>query len=144
MRTSLESMLGPLYEPITYPIEWGAARRMAAAINSADPIHYDRDAARQRGYRGIVGPWPLLWLVFNHAMVPMRFDFGTVTVHGSDEFEFHEPLIVGDDVTMTSEIVSAQPKRGRSGLLGYLLAEFRFTNQEDALCAVLRSSTFRR
>jgi hypothetical protein len=34
--------------------------------------------------------------VFNHATEPLRFDFGTVTLHGSDDFEFSEPLIVSD------------------------------------------------
>jgi hypothetical protein len=45
---------------------------------------------------------------------------------------------------MTLEVVSVQVKRGRRGLLGYPLAEFRFTNTDGQLCAVLRSSTFRR
>ena len=43
------------------PIEELSARRMAIALDNKDPIHYDAAAAKARGYRGIVAPWPLIW-----------------------------------------------------------------------------------
>jgi len=143
----LKSIVGPIGEPETMVIEPGAARRMALALDDFDPIYYDADRARARGYRGIVAPWPLLWLFFfncsdhhYHKTIP----FGKATVHGQDDYEFHEPIIVGDTVTTRTAVVDARLKHGKSGRLGQIVEERRFTNQRGQLCAVLKTTLFRR
>ena len=65
----LTGLIGPIGEPATMPVEWGAARRMALALDNFDPIHFDKQAAIARGYRGIVAPWPLLWSWFFNATI---------------------------------------------------------------------------
>lgn len=141
----LAGLVGPVGMPETMAVELGAARRMAKAVEDWDPIHYDAAAAIARGYRGVVAPWPLLWLFFfSAADHRIHFPFGKATVHGEDEYEFHEPMIVGDDITLEMAIVDARLKQGRSGALGILVEERRFTNQLGALCAVLRTTLIRR
>jgi acyl dehydratase len=65
-------------------------------------------------------------------------------VHGADEYEFHEPMIVGDVITVRTAMVEAKLKHGRVGRLGQVVSERRFTNQRGELCAVLRTILFRR
>jgi hydroxyacyl-ACP dehydratase HTD2-like protein with hotdog domain len=141
----LARMIGPVGEPVTMQVELGAARRMALAVDERDPIHYDAQAARSRGYRGIVAPWPFLWsYFFNCTEYEHDFPFGKATVHGQDDYAFHEPLIVGDDITVTTAITDAKLKRGRTGRLGLVVSERSFTNQHGTLCAVLKTTLFRR
>jgi acyl dehydratase len=141
----LASLIGPVGEPVTALVEFGAVRRMALAIGDLDPIHFDEEAARARGYRGIVAPWPLLWLYFfTCTEYEHDFPFGQATVHGQDEYEFHEPMIVGDRITVTTAITGARLKHGRVGRLGQVVSERRFVNQDGALCAVLKTTLFRR
>lgn len=142
----LAGLIGPIGKPVTEAVEFGAVRRMALAIEERDPIHYDEKAAKARGYRGIVAPWPLLWQYFFNCTeyhiegVP----FGKATVHGQDDYEFHEPMIVGDQITVTTAITEAKLKHGKSGRLGQIVSERRFTNQRGELCAVLATILFRR
>ena len=141
----LAGLVGPLGEPDTMAVELGAVRKMARAVEDTDPIRYDAGAAIARGYRGVVAPWPFLWLFyFNGAEHGLSFPFGKATVHGEDEYEFHEPMIVGDEITMRTEITGARARQGRSGLLGIVVEERRFTNQLGQLCAVLRTTLIRR
>ena len=141
----LAGLIGPVGEPVTEPVEFGAIRRMALAVENFDPIHFDEAAARARGYRGIVAPWPLLWLYFfNCTEYHLDVPFGKATVHGQDEYEFHEPLILGDQVTVSTAITEVRLKHGRTGRLGQVISERRFTNQHGELCAVLRTTLFRR
>lgn len=141
----LDGLMGPLNEPVTVQVELGAARRMALCMEDFDPIHFDEAAAKARGYRGIVAPWPLLWLYFFTCTIYEHdFPFGKATVHGADEYEFHEPLIVGDTLTVTAAMVEAKVKHGKTGRLGQIVSERRFTNQRGELCAVLRTILFRR
>jgi acyl dehydratase len=141
----LRGLIGPIGEPVTMQVELGAVRRMALAIGARDPIHFDRAAAIARGYRGIVAPWPLLWsYFFNCTVYEHDFPFGKATVHGQDDYELHEPMIVGDDVTVSTAITDTRLKRGKTGRLGQVVSERRFTNQRGELNAILKTTLFRR
>jgi acyl dehydratase len=141
----LRGLVGPIGEPVTMQVELGAVRRMALAIGARDPIHFDRAAAIARGYRGIVAPWPLLWsYFFNCTVYEHDFPFGKATVHGQDDYELHEPMIVGDDVTVSTAITDTRLKRGNTGRLGQVVSERRFTNQRGELNAILKTTLFRR
>jgi acyl dehydratase len=141
----LKRMIGPVGEPVTMEVERGAVRRMALALDNHDPIHFDEAAAKARGYRGIAAPWPFLWsYFFNCTEYHHDFPFGKATVHGQDDYEFHEPMIVGDAITVTTHITEATVKRGKSGRLGVVVSERRFTNQRGQLCAVLKTTLLRR
>lgn len=145
MERQLSALIGPLGQPVSMAVELGAVRRMAVAVDDFDPIHYDQDAARRRGFRGIVAPWPLLWsYFFNCTEYHLDIAFGKATVHGQDEYEFHEPLVVGDVITVATAITAARLKQGKSGPLGQVESERRFTNQHGQLCAVLKTTLFRR
>jgi len=107
----LDSLIGPLGEPVQVQVELGAVRRMALCLGDLDPIHFDEAAAKARGYR---------------------------------EYDFHEPMVVGDLITVRTAMVEARIKHGKSGRLGQVVSERRFTNQRGELCAVLRTILFRR
>jgi acyl dehydratase len=141
----LQTLIGPIGEEVTTLVELGAVRRMALALGDLDPIHFDEAAAKARGYRGIAAPWPLLWLYFFTCTVYEHdFPFGKATVHGHDDYEFHEPIVVGDQLTIRTAMVDAKLKHGKTGRLGQVVSERRFTNQRGELCAVLRTTLFRR
>jgi acyl dehydratase len=141
----LQTLIGPIGEEVTTLVELGAVRRMALALGDLDPIHFDEAAAKARGYRGIAAPWPLLWLYFFTCTVYEHdFPFGKATVHGQDDYEFHEPIVVGDQLTIRTAMVDAKLKHGKTGRLGQVVSERRFTNQRGELCAVLRTTLFRR
>lgn len=145
MEASLRAMEGPLGEPNSMPIEMVSIRRMALCVEDVDPIHYDEAAARARGYRGIVAPWPLLWLAFfNCRNAPLRFDFGRSTLHGGDSYEFHEPLVVGDTVTVRATVTSTAVKQGKAGPMGIIVTRREFHNQLGQLCAVMDTTNIRR
>lgn len=145
MRANLAGMVGPIGQPEAVPVELLSVVRMALAVEDFDPIHYEESAAKARGYRGIVAPWPIVSMLFyncSHEAPP--FSFGRATVHGEDAFEFHEPIIVGDVITVHAAITDATLKQGRSGPLGLVTLERRFVNQLGKLCAVLRTIVIRR
>ena len=145
MQAELKLLEGPLGPPDSMPIEMISIRRMALTVEDFDPIHYDEAAAMARGYRGIVAPWPLLWLVFfNCREAPLKFSFGKATIHGGDSYEFHEPLIVGDTVTVTAFVSETSVKQGKSGAMGVVVTRREFRNQHGQLCAVMHTTNLRR
>ncbi len=145
IEAELKRMHGPLGAPDSMVIEYGAARRMALALENLDPIHYEEQAAKAAGYRGVVAPWPILWLVFfNCRDAPLKFSFGKATIHGEDSYVFHEPIIVGDLVTVTATISETSVKQGRAGVMGVIVTRREFHNQSGQLCAVMSTTNLRR
>ncbi|HYF20564.1 MAG TPA: MaoC family dehydratase N-terminal domain-containing protein [Ramlibacter sp.] len=145
MEASLKALEGPIGQPDSMPIELVSIRRMALTVEDLDPIHYDEAAAKARGYRGIVAPWPLLWLIFfNCRDAPLVFDFGKATIHGGDSYEFYEPMVVGDTVTMTAAVTETSVKQGKAGPMGIVTSRREFRNQRGQLCAVMSTTNIRR
>jgi acyl dehydratase len=145
MKTALKKLIGPVNADVKTTIELGACRRMALALDNYDPIHFDHAAALRRGYKGIVAPWPLLWLFFfNCSEYHLDLPFGRATVHGQDDYRFHIPMIVGDEITTSTDVIEANLKEGRSGLLGHVVTRRRFTNQNGEVCAELITTLIRR
>ena len=141
----LKTMEGPSGQPDSMPIELLSVRRMALCIENVDPIHFDESTAKVRGYRGIVAPWPLLWLIFfNCRDAPLRFPFGKATIHGGDAYEFREPMVVGDIVTVRAAITETSVKQGKAGPMGITVMRREFSNQLDQLCAVMLTTNIRR
>jgi acyl dehydratase len=145
MEAELKALEGPLGPPDSMPIETVSIRRMALCVEDFDPIHYDEAAARARGYRGIVAPWPLLWLVFfNCREAPLKFSFGKATIHGGDSYEFHEPMVVGDTITVRATVTQTSVKQGKAGAMGIIVTRREFRNQHGQLCAVMDTTNIRR
>jgi acyl dehydratase len=145
MQAHLRSMHGPLGDPDSMPIELLSVRRMALTIGALDPIHFDEGPARARGHRGIVAPWPLLWLIFfNCREAPLKFPFGKATIHGGDSYEYFEPMIVGDTVTVSAAIVDTSLKQGKAGPMGVIVTRREFHNQRGERCAVMLTTNLRR
>ena len=145
LQAELKALEGPLGPPDSMPVEVLSIRRMALAVEDLDPIHYDEAAARARGYRGIVAPWPLLWLVFfNCREAPLKFSFGKATLHGGDSYEFHEPLVAGDTVTVSAVVSETSVKQGKAGAMGVVVTRREFRNQLGQLCAVMHTTNLRR
>jgi acyl dehydratase len=145
MEAELKALHGPLGAPDSMPIELLSIRRMALTVEDLDPIHFDEAAAKARGFRGIVAPWPLLWLAFfNCRDAPLQFGFGKATLHGGDSYEFHEPLIAGDTVTVSASINETSVKQGKAGPMGIVVTRREFHNQLGQLCAVMATTNIRR
>ena len=145
MQAELKALEGPLGAPDSMPIELLSIRRMALTVEDLDPIHFDEAAAKARGYRGVVAPWPLLWLAFfNCRDAPLKFSFGKATIHGGDSYEFHEPLVAGDTVTVSASIGETSVKQGKAGPMGIVVTRREFHNQLGQLCAVMATTNIRR
>src|SRR3954468_5361732 len=84
-------------------------REYANAVGESNPVHHDPAAAREAGFRNVVAP-PMFCVVYSAgAMAPAILDpeLGInlmLMVHGSQEFEWDEPVVAGDVITTAVQI----------------------------------------
>ena len=124
---------GKSWDPVSFEVEAARITQYADAIGADSPLHRDREAAREAGFRDVVAP-PMFCVVYSSpAMGPAVFDpevemnFAAM-VHGGQEFEWGEPVCAGDEITTTVRCASIEQRDGK----GFYVFESVSTNQDGA------------
>ena len=98
------------------------------------PVHFDRESARDAGYRDVVAP-PMFCVVYSAgALGPALFDpdvamnFAAM-VHGGQEFDWGVPVCSGDVITTTPSCLEIYEKDGK----GFYVFETLSLNQDGEM-----------
>jgi acyl dehydratase len=117
-----EPFVGLRSEPVKNLVERGAVRRFAEAIADPSPLYTDEEAARESRYGGLIAP----------PTFPRTLDYGRIEglqlppaglIHGEFRISYERPLLVGEEVFCRMHLKESYDKRGRRGLLGFLVFE---------------------
>jgi len=130
MPVSTEAV-GKQYPETTYEVGLEKIREYANAVGQAEPVHHDREAARQAGFRDVVAP-PMFAVVYSApALGPAILDpdvginFAAM-VHGGQEFVWGEPVCAGDTITTETSVKDVYERGG----MGFYVFESVSRNQD--------------
>jgi acyl dehydratase len=125
--------VGKTWTGFTYEVGLEKIREYANAVGESAPVHHDRDAARDAGFRDVVAP-PMFAVVYSAgAMGPAIFDpdvgmdFARM-LHGSQEFAWSEPVCAGDAITTDVEWKDLSDRDGKQ----FFVFESVSRNQDGA------------
>ena len=134
--------IGRKSNPSVLPIEQTRVQFFAKAIGETDPIHRDDEAARAAGYRGIVAPPTFIFAaeldsgeaeeLLTNLEIPLA-----KLLHGEQAFTYHQPVCVGDVITVQTTVDDIYDKKG--GALEFVARTSRATNQQGELVAEMYS-----
>jgi acyl dehydratase len=142
------SFIGHEFSSFTTDVEKGRLRFFAKAIGETNPIYTDEAAAMEAGYRALVAP-PTFSMVLDmdgpDEVMPVldlfKLDIARI-LHGSQDFEYYEPICAGDRITVTARVADIFDKKG--GALDFVVMEFSYTNQDGVLVAKATSTLVHR
>ena len=123
--------VGKTYPPVLYAVGREKIREYARAVGETNPVHLDRQAALAAGFRDVVAP-PMFCVVYSaRAMGPAILDpeLGinlATMLHGSQEFEWDEPVCDGDVIQTIATCVEIYEKDGK----GFYVFETVSENQD--------------
>jgi acyl dehydratase len=134
--------------PATLEVERTNCRMFARSVGHKDPIFYDAEAARARGYRDIVAPPGFLGTpIFNPARPPgapgemagrgFSIPYKRV-LNGGTEYEYfpeNDVICAGDTITARSKITGFDEREGSLGPMLITTRETAYTNQDGKLVA---------
>ncbi|MPZ51192.1 MAG: hypothetical protein GEU79_00405 [Acidimicrobiia bacterium] len=124
--------------------------QFADAIGADDPVHFDKTAAVEAGYRDVVAPPMFPYVIRMQSYNLVRRDDleadGSPSADvpplptrramaGETSLELGDPVVAGDTVTVEKRLAKMYEKEGRSGPLVFVEMEFIFTNQEGSVIA---------
>ena len=142
-RTTVEKLkrsVGVESDPVTYVVERGAVARFADAIDDVNPLYRDDTHATASRYGGILAP-----PTFLRSMPPKTYGVGgeglfDQVLDGGSEWEYIEPVLVGDQITVTETLVDVVERSGRLGTMVFITREIKYVNQSDKTVALQRST----
>ena len=123
--------IGKQWPAASYEVGAEKIREFADAIGAGSDVHRDHEAAKSGGYRDLVAP-PMFCVVYSaRAMGPAILDPAVginlaTMLHGSQEFEWDEPVCDGDVIETMATCVEIYEKDGK----GFYVFETISTNQD--------------
>jgi acyl dehydratase len=125
--------VGKEFPATTYEIGKEKIGEYARVLGIGNPVHFDREAAREAGFRDVVAP-PMFCVVYSSPAVgPAMFDADVemnfaAMVHGGQEFVWDEPACSGDEITTIAKVLEIFEKDGK----GFYVFETNAVNQDGA------------
>jgi acyl dehydratase len=122
--------IGKEWPATEYEVGREKIREFANAVGETSEVHQDRDAAKAAGFRDVVAP-PMFCVVYSApAMGPAILDPEVginlaAMLHGSQEFDWGEPVCSGDTITTKATCKEIYEKDGK----GFYVFESVSTNQ---------------
>jgi hypothetical protein len=143
----MRAVIGKESKPQTAEVDRTAIRMFARAVGHTDPVYYDAEEARRRGYRDLPCPPGYLGTpVFNPELPPDNAYFSfkspfTRVLNGGNEVEyFDEDICAGDVLTSNYKIADLSERQGGMGPMLLIRIETTYRNQKGKVVAILRGT----
>ena len=122
----------------------------ARALDDANPLYRDPEAARRGPFGTIVAPptYPIAFMVQAmsggmETFLQLGLNFATL-VHGEQEFEYTRPIRAGETLTLTGRIGDVYEKTGSSGTLDFVVLETEARDQAGEVVFFSRNTLISR
>lgn len=139
-----KSVIGVEVDAGTFTVTREQILAFVAATGDTNPLFTDDEVARAQGYRGILAP-PTFFTTFRTAAgLDPKVTYGDTGFHAGQDYEFLEPIYIGDTITAKAKVRDVYAKTGRTGTMVFTARETAYYNQEGRLVARTESSMVRR
>ena len=139
----VRKQIGVRSEPVTWEVERGAIIRFARAIGDPNPLFNDEPRARATRFGGLIAP-PTFCRSLTPNIPIIKLDMPSFrVVDGGSDWEYFEPIRVGDRITVVTKLTDIREAAGRLGMMVIMSFEFTYTNQFGQVCVIQRSNLIR-
>jgi len=143
----MRAVIGRESEPQTVEVDRTAVRMFARAVGHTDPIYYDVEEARRRGYRDLPCPPAFLGTpIFDpnrpgdSLYLSFKSPFKRVLNGGTEVEYFDEDICAGDVLTSTAKIADLTERQGSMGPMLMIRIEATYRNQKGKVVAIMRGT----
>lgn len=144
-------------------VERSAVQRFASAVCDDNAVYFDTGVARRAGFDAIPAPPTFAfvmgsWGAFRElqpqpaatkdpavaALQELRAEVGGMILHGEQEFIYHRPVEVGDELASDGRIIDVYQRESGVQLMTFCVSEVVWTDDRDAPVVTTRSTLIHR
>ena len=142
----LRALIGKEWPPVVHEVDRTGIRMWANAVGIDDPVFHDEEVARARGFERLPAPPGFLGVPRRmpgepEAGPPIRGlhpDLGR-SLNGGTEFEYRAPILAGDELVATTQIVEIKERSGSVGRMLLITRETDYRRSGETV-ALLRAT----
>ena len=142
----VRALIGRDWPPVELEVDRSGVRMWARAVGFDDPVFYDEDVARERGFASLPAPPGFVGAPRTRPGdpepgPPIRGLHPELTrsLNGGTEFEYLVPIVAGDVLVATTRIVGVEEKEGKVGRMLIFRRETTY-RREGRDVAVMRQT----
>ena len=125
----MRNAIGTESKPVTYDVERGAVIKFAQAIGDSNPLFNDEEAARSTSYGSLIAPPTFLRSMQSTPLTETITSPYSAGLDGGSDWEYFEPVRVGDRITVTNKISDVYERQGKLGNMVFMINECTYVNQ---------------
>ena len=131
-------------EPWTVEVDKTAVRMFARSVQYDDPLFYDEEFAKSKGYRSIPAPPHYLGTPIYDPNAPVRgarqlnIPYRR-NLNGGTDIEYFDQIVAGDVLTATSKLTELEETSGRLGPM--LIVRTETTYRRDGKVVAIQRGT---
>ncbi len=146
---AMRAQIGVESEPVTFELDKTACRMFARAVGYTDPIYFDEEYARSKGYRSIPAPVGFLGHPLYNPNAPQSARGGGYVradtpfkriLNGGTDIEYFDTVCAGDVLTATSKLADLSEREGRLGPMLVTVTESTYRDQDGKVVAKTRGT----
>lgn len=147
------STKGLITDPVEFQVEAGRISFFAETLGERNPVHHDRAAAQAAGHPDVVAP-PTFAIVVDletgralerqgkpSVLARIGCDYRRL-LHGEERYDYHGAIHAGDRLSITTEVLGFEDKKGGALELAHLRSEIRHP-ERGLLVSITRSLVHR-
>ena len=136
-----KSLYGKEHVAGPFPISAEIIKDFAKATGETNPVYFDEDEAKTRGFNNVVAPPTLCTMFVRQVKLPdIKLNFGKNRFHAGQRVSVKRSIEAGDRLSASSHLKEVYPKTGRSGTMVFIVWETTFTNQHGEVVADVQES----
>ena len=136
----MRDAIGVESDPVINDVEKGAIVKFAQAIEDDNPVFNNENIARQTRFGGLIAPPTFLRSMKVGKANPTVNSPYTANLDGGSEWEYFEPVKVGDQISVTQYLSDISERRGSLGNMLFMVRETKYTNQFGNVVALQRTT----
>lgn len=136
----MRDAIGVESDPVINDVEKGAIVKFAQAIEDDNPVFNNENIARETRFGGLIAPPTFLRSMKVGKANPTVNSPYTANLDGGSEWEYFEPVRVGDQISVTQYLSDISERRGSLGNMLFMVRETKYTNQFGNVVALQRTT----
>ncbi|PZC51191.1 MAG: N-terminal half of MaoC dehydratase [Chloroflexi bacterium] len=132
----IKRSIGVESAPITYVVGTSDIIDFTDAVGDFNEIYRERNLAKRRGLNNIVAPPTFLRTLKGSRSENNPEHLGAHLLDGGSEWNYFEPILAGDNITVVDKLLDVLEKTGKLGKMLIWTREFKYTNQHSKVVAI--------
>jgi len=134
------SIIGVETKPEYHEVEKGAIRKFATAIGDDNPVYFDEEYAKGKGYSSLLAPLTFPTTFRGELQDWFKNLDKNRLLHGEQEYRYERRFCAGEKIKLVEKVADVYEKSGKNGTMTFIVRDREGYDETDKKVFTERST----